>query len=447
MLHTRFIVMKGWFNWLITLIVAFNCVVLASAGYPSTSEEEKTLDDLNFVCTIIFTVEMVMKMFALGFKGYASEAFNVFDGFIVLISFVEMFLPNGAGISVFRSLRILRIAKLTASFQNFRRVITTIMSVIPELTNFFFLLLFFTFFFAVMGLHLFGGTMSKLEELPRSNYDSFSFSIMCTFQILTGENWNTLMFDVMETNGSFAVVYFVVVIVIGGFMMLNLFLAVLLLKTMRAFKPPFDIEKDLVRLNSKRQLKEDAMDADMASTATRPPTDLEIEFTLEGNSCFILGPKSSFRQMLRALCVNPVFDAIILLCIVVSSLALAFEEPDTHENILFVLKYMDYGFTSIFTFEMTIKIIALKFAFGSSHAYCKNPWNVLDGLIVVASLVSILFVSMLGDIGWVSAPEYYHCWGFLPFVCPRVLKVEFPAGTRVPSAACAPTSARDQTHS
>lgn len=48
---------------------------------------------------------------------------------------------------------------------------------------------------------------------------------------------------------------------------------------------------------------------------------------------------------------------------------------------------------------------------GSDYAYCKNAWNVLDGFIVLASLISILFKSMLGDIGWAStcAHDVYHC--------------------------------------
>ena len=47
----------------------------------------------------------------------------------------------------------------------------------------------------------------------------------------------------------------------------------------------------------------------------------------------------------------------ILVCIVVSSLALAVEEPDQVDAVLDVLLYMDYVFTSIFTFEMIVRRI------------------------------------------------------------------------------------------
>ena len=165
-LYTRFVVMKPWFNWLITAVVVANCAVLASPSYGMSAESLLMLNDLNFYCTIIFTVEMVMKLFALGFNGYLSDSFNVFDGFIVVISIVELFLPNGAGVSVFRSLRILRIIKLTQSFANFKRVITAILSVVPELANFFLLLLLFVFFFAVSHLGCNSQGVALWSQIP-----------------------------------------------------------------------------------------------------------------------------------------------------------------------------------------------------------------------------------------------------------------------------------------
>ena len=67
-------------------------------------------------------VECAIKLKGLGFKDYGKDPFNLFDGFIVLISVLEFFLPDGgAGTSVFRALRILRVFKLSQSMENFRR--------------------------------------------------------------------------------------------------------------------------------------------------------------------------------------------------------------------------------------------------------------------------------------------------------------------------------------
>ena len=88
-----------------------------------------------------------------------ASSFNIFDGTIVLLSIAEMFLPgDGGGISVFRALRILRIFKAAARFENLKKVIMTIINTIPELVNFFILLSLVVFSYAVTGLQMFGGT-------------------------------------------------------------------------------------------------------------------------------------------------------------------------------------------------------------------------------------------------------------------------------------------------
>ena len=64
-------------------------------------------------------------------------------------------------------------------------------------------------------------------EHPRVNFDSFWWALMTIFQTLTGEDWNAAMFDAIHTNGAGAAVFFISLTVIGGYVMLNLFLAVL----------------------------------------------------------------------------------------------------------------------------------------------------------------------------------------------------------------------------
>ena len=145
-----------------------------------------------------------------------ASSFNIFDGTIVLLSIAEMFLPgDGGGISVFRALRILRIFKAAARFENLKKVIMTIINTIPELANFFILLSLVVFFYAVMGLQIFGGTYGDCipageegdngvepdlcvdndGEHPRVNFDSFWWALMTIFQTLTGEDWNAAIFD------------------------------------------------------------------------------------------------------------------------------------------------------------------------------------------------------------------------------------------------------------
>ena len=65
-------------------------------------------------------------------------------------------------------------------------------------------------------------------EVPRTTFDNLLWSLVTVFQVLTAENWNVVMHDAMRSTGIVAEVYFVALVVIGNFVVLNLFLAILL---------------------------------------------------------------------------------------------------------------------------------------------------------------------------------------------------------------------------
>lgn len=405
-LYCKWLCEKKWFTDFISAVVLINCIVLGADRYGQSPDTENMLEIINTLCTVVFIVELVIKLVGLGYQGYVSDSMNIFDGFIVFASVVEWFLPDGdaGGISVFRALRILRIVKLTQSMDNFKRVLNTILSILPEMSNFFALLMLFVFFFAVMGQHLWGGsfTAELFEEHPKSNFDSFGDSLMAVFQVLTGENWNSLMYDVITANGQFGpVLYFVLLNILGVYVMLNLFLAVLLLKTTEAFMPQRDPREDVLqraRAHKKADVEEE---------------EEEDEFVLESRSLFIFGPHSKVRESLRVLVKTAAFDNLILLSIIFSSLALAVEEPGQDKDLIDILELLDLMFTGLFVFEMIAKIVVLCFIHGTQYAYLRNGWNVLDFAVVCASVTSIILKE--SNISWVR--------GFRVFRALRPLRV------------------------
>ena len=56
----------------------------------------ETLTISNYVFTGLFTMEMLLKLFALGFLEYAADSFNLFDGLVVILSIVEIILDVSA---------------------------------------------------------------------------------------------------------------------------------------------------------------------------------------------------------------------------------------------------------------------------------------------------------------------------------------------------------------
>ena len=71
-----------------------NTLVLSMDGLFSDQNTLDLLAEFNLVFTIIFIVEMVIKIIGLTPKGYASDKMNLFDGLIVLLSIVELVMPT-----------------------------------------------------------------------------------------------------------------------------------------------------------------------------------------------------------------------------------------------------------------------------------------------------------------------------------------------------------------
>lgn len=77
-------------------------------------------------------------------------------------------------------------------------------------------------------MQLFGGKLYIDGEVPRHNFNNIMWSAVTVFQILTGEDWNSIMYDCISVTSPYSAFYFVALIVVGDFMILNLFIAILL---------------------------------------------------------------------------------------------------------------------------------------------------------------------------------------------------------------------------
>jgi voltage-dependent calcium channel L type alpha-1D len=67
---------------------------------------------------VLFSLEMLLKMYSLGFQGYFVSLFNRFDSFVVICSILEAVLMftevmPPLGVSVLRCARLLRVFKAT----------------------------------------------------------------------------------------------------------------------------------------------------------------------------------------------------------------------------------------------------------------------------------------------------------------------------------------------
>ncbi|XP_051523510.1 sodium channel protein type 4 subunit alpha A-like isoform X2 [Myxocyprinus asiaticus] len=230
-----FVVMDPFFDLGITICIVLNTLFMAMEHYPMSPDFEHVLSVGNLVFTGIFTAEMVFKLIALDPYYYFQVGWNIFDSIIVTLSLVELGLANVQGLSVLRSFRLLRVFKLAKSWPTLNMLIKIIGNTVGALGNLTLVLAIIVFIFAVVGMQLFGKSykdcvckISEDCELPRWHMNDFFHSFLIVFRILCGE-WIETMWDCMEVAGAgMCLVVFMMVMVIGNLVVLNLFLALLL---------------------------------------------------------------------------------------------------------------------------------------------------------------------------------------------------------------------------
>ena len=66
------------------------------------------------------------------------------------------------------------------------------------------------------------------ENSRRYNFNNIWNSFILIFQLLIGDNWNNIMYDWMRTTSNWAFLYFVVIIIIGTIIMINLLIAIII---------------------------------------------------------------------------------------------------------------------------------------------------------------------------------------------------------------------------
>lgn len=228
------------FNGLIIFIILLNTVVLSMDKYPEYDGEINNVFNVaNTIFTIIFTVEVVLKLIGLGVSGYSADKFNLFDAAIVIVSILEMFLASSGGGGAFSALRAFRLFRIFKIFRagDLRTLLDSIAFTVLTIKDYTILLCLFIYVFALLGMSFFAGLVKFDEDgnydlengtEPRANFDNLKWSALTVFEIMIGENWNGVMYDHMRSVGEMSCIYFIALVILGNIIMLNLFLAILL---------------------------------------------------------------------------------------------------------------------------------------------------------------------------------------------------------------------------
>ncbi|KAM6218755.1 voltage-dependent P/Q-type calcium channel subunit alpha-1A isoform 1-T1 [Rhynchocyon petersi] len=234
--YIRRMVKTQAFYWTVLSLVALNTLCVAIVHYNQPEWLSDFLYYAEFIFLGLFMSEMFIKMYGLGTRPYFHSSFNCFDCGVIIGSIFEVIWAvikpgTSFGISVLRALRLLRIFKVTKYWASLRNLVVSLLNSMKSIISLLFLLFLFIVVFALLGMQLFGGQFNFDEGTPPTNFDTFPAAIMTVFQILTGEDWNEVMYDGIKSHGGVQggmmySIYFIVLTLFGNYTLLNVFLAI-----------------------------------------------------------------------------------------------------------------------------------------------------------------------------------------------------------------------------
>ncbi|OWK17503.1 hypothetical protein Celaphus_00013155 [Cervus elaphus hippelaphus] len=270
--NTQFIFGHHYFDYLGNLMALGNlvtiCVFLVlDAHVLPKDRDDFVLGILNCIFILYYLLEMVLKVFSLGPRGYLSYPSNVFDGLLTIVLLVleistlavygfphRGWKPAMLGLLslwdmtrlvnvliVFRFLRIIPSMKLMSL------VASTILDLIKNMRAFGGILVVIYYVFAIIGISLFRGVVvaprnsslasdndsapcgsfEQLEYWP-NNFDDFAAALVTLWDVMIVNNWQVFLDAFRRYAGPWSEVYFVLWWLVSSVIWVNLFLALIL---------------------------------------------------------------------------------------------------------------------------------------------------------------------------------------------------------------------------
>ena len=218
--HCRRIVEARWFEPFMIGLILFNAVLIGlETSHGIVESYGRWLHLGNDIILWVFVVEAALKITAVAprFALYFGSGWNLFDFTIVVLSF----LPSTEEFAlVARLVRVLRVLRLVSAVPQLRLIVATLVRSIPSMGHVIMLMSIIFYIYAVTGFHLF-------HKDDPEHWGTLGAALLTLFEVVTLEGWVQVM-EVLLKPHPWAWLYFVSFVLIGTFVMLNLFIAVVI---------------------------------------------------------------------------------------------------------------------------------------------------------------------------------------------------------------------------
>ncbi|KAF6313448.1 sodium voltage-gated channel alpha subunit 10 [Rhinolophus ferrumequinum] len=431
------IVEHSWFESFIIFMILLSSGSLAFEDYylDQKPKVKSLLEYTDRVFTFIFVFEMLLKWVAYGFKNYFTNAWCWLDFLIVNISLTSLIAKilqysDIAPIKALRTLRALRPLRALSRFEGMRVVVDALVGAIPSIMNVLLVCLIFWLIFSIMGMNFFSGkfgrciniTTGDFSPVPpttvnnesdcrlqnytgnlfwvnmKVNFDNVAMGYLALLQVATFKGWMDIMYAAVDARGVnlqpkwennvYMYLYFVVFIIFGGFFTLNLFVGVIIdnfnqqkKKISGAWLGGQDIfmtEEQKKYYNAMKKL---------GSKKPQKP---------------IPRPLNKYQGFVFDVVTRQTFDIIIMVLICLNMITMMVETDDQSEEKTKVLNKINQFFVAVFTGECVMKMFALR------QYFFTNGWNVFDFIVVILSIGSLVFSTILKSFESYFSPTLFR---------------------------------------
>ena len=216
---------KSWFlnDYFILCLISINALLIFIQEFKLNGD---ILDDLEPVFTILFIIEIIIKIREYGFSKYLSTGWNRFDFIIILISIpslgVIFFNDNILQLNIFLALRVFRVFKFFRVIRFFPNVSSLVTSVQRALRASYIIIV--GFFLSVFIVSLV--TCALYKNIVPEYFGNPLQSFYNIFRLFSIEGWyempDLISCRTSMTIGFLSKLYFVLLLLGGGILGLSL---------------------------------------------------------------------------------------------------------------------------------------------------------------------------------------------------------------------------------
>jgi len=210
----RTIASSPMFNRAIVAVLVVNAVALGCRTAESVSRSlDPLLIGIEVAVVVVSVLEMIIKIAAYD-RTFFTSAWNWFDLIVIAVSAV----PASGTLLMLRTIRILRTFRLISVVPSMRRVVNALFTAVPGLVSILLLLMLVLYTASIAAVQMFG-------EIAPAEFGHLGSALLTMFKVMT-QGWPPVADEIVAVR-PLGWVFFVGYIVVTGFVVLNLLIAVI----------------------------------------------------------------------------------------------------------------------------------------------------------------------------------------------------------------------------